>query len=81
MLAIGSPFDLRSTITAGIVSAKGRSLKALPSQFSLESFIQTDAAVNPGNSGGALVNTKGELVGINTRSPFRRRSSRKWSST
>ena len=66
VLAIGSPFDLRSTITAGIVSAKGRSLKALPSQFSLESFIQTDAAVNPGNSGGALVNTKGELVGINT---------------
>ena len=66
VLAIGSPFDLRSTITAGIVSAKGRSLKALPSQFSLESFIQTDAAVNPGNSGGALVNTRGELVGINT---------------
>ena len=54
VLAIGSPFDLQSTITAGIVSAKGRSLKALPSQFSLESFIQTDAAVNPGNSGGAL---------------------------
>lgn len=66
VLAIGSPYGLQSTITAGIVSAKGRSLKALPSQYSLESFIQTDAAVNPGNSGGALVNTKGELVGINT---------------
>lgn len=66
VLAIGSPYGLQSTITAGIVSAKGRSLKALPSQYSLESFIQTDAAVNPGNSGGALVNTRGELVGINT---------------
>lgn len=66
VLAIGSPYNLQSTITAGIVSAKGRSLKALPNQYSLESFIQTDAAVNPGNSGGALVNTKGELVGINT---------------
>jgi glycosyltransferase involved in cell wall biosynthesis len=57
---------LRSTITAGIVSAKGRSLPDMSGEFKIESFIQTDAAVNPGNSGGALVNTKGELVGINT---------------
>ena len=66
MLAIGSPYGLTNTITAGIVSAKGRNLDALQSQYRLESFIQTDAAVNPGNSGGALVNAKGELVGINT---------------
>ena len=66
VLAIGSPFDLPSTITAGIVSAKARNLGAIPNDFSIESFIQTDAAVNPGNSGGALVNTHGELVGINT---------------
>lgn len=66
VLAIGSPFDLQSTITAGIVSAKSRSLGAIPNQYRVESFIQTDAAVNPGNSGGALVNTRGELVGINT---------------
>ena len=69
VLAIGSPYNLRSTITAGIVSAKARSLGALsnnPEDFSIESFIQTDAAVNPGNSGGALVNARGELVGINT---------------
>ncbi len=66
VLAIGSPFDLQSTITAGIVSAKARSLGAIPNEFRIESFIQTDAAVNPGNSGGALVNTHGELVGINT---------------
>ncbi len=66
VLAIGSPYDLRSTITAGIVSAKGRSLPDMSGEFKIESFIQTDAAVNPGNSGGALVNTKGELVGINT---------------
>ena len=69
VLAIGSPYNLQSTITAGIVSAKARSLGALsndPEDFSIESFIQTDAAVNPGNSGGALVNTRGELVGINT---------------
>lgn len=66
VLAIGSPFDLRSTITAGIVSAKARQLGAIPNDFRIESFIQTDAAVNPGNSGGALVNTHGELVGINT---------------
>lgn len=66
VLAIGNPYDLQSTVTAGIISAKGRSLDVIPSQFSIESFIQTDAAVNPGNSGGALVNTKGELIGINT---------------
>ncbi len=66
VLAIGSPFDLRQTITAGIVSAKARTLGVIPSEFRIESFIQTDAAVNPGNSGGALVNTHGELVGINT---------------
>lgn len=66
VLAIGSPYELQSTITAGIVSAKARRLGTIPNNFSIESFIQTDAAVNPGNSGGALVNTKGELVGINT---------------
>ena len=66
VLAIGSPYDLRSTITAGIVSAKGRSMPNYDGQFRVESFIQTDAAVNPGNSGGALVNAAGELVGINT---------------
>ena len=66
VLAIGSPFDLQSTITAGIVSAKARNLGVIPNDFSIEAFIQTDAAVNPGNSGGALVNTHGELVGINT---------------
>ncbi len=67
VLAIGSPLgeQLRSTITAGIVSAKGRSMSS-GGEFKIESFIQTDAAVNPGNSGGALVNKKGELVGINT---------------
>ena len=66
VLAIGSPYNLQSTITAGIVSAKARQLDVIPSEFRIESFIQTDAAVNPGNSGGALVNTRGELVGINT---------------
>ncbi|MDR2882763.1 MAG: trypsin-like peptidase domain-containing protein [Alistipes sp.] len=70
VLAIGNPYDLHSTVTAGIVSAKGRSLGAIQSgagaNSGIESFIQTDAAVNPGNSGGALVNTAGELVGINT---------------
>lgn len=65
VLAIGSPYDLRSTITAGIVSAKGRSMPN-DGEFRIESFIQTDAAVNPGNSGGALVNKAGELVGVNT---------------
>lgn len=66
VLAIGSPYDMRSTITAGIVSAKGRTMPNYDGQFKIESFIQTDAAVNPGNSGGALVNINGELVGINT---------------
>ena len=64
VLAVGNPFNLTSTVTAGIVSAKARSL-SLMSRFGIEAYIQTDAAVNPGNSGGALVNTKGELVGIN----------------
>ncbi len=66
VLAVGNPFNLTSTVTAGIVSAKGRNIHILDGQpFPLESFIQTDAAVNPGNSGGALVNTNGELIGIN----------------
>ncbi|HOI28040.1 MAG TPA: Do family serine endopeptidase [Paludibacteraceae bacterium] len=66
VLAVGNPFNLTSTVTAGIVSAKARSINILNSDMKIESFIQTDAAVNPGNSGGALVNTRGELVGINT---------------
>lgn len=70
-LAVGNPFNLTSTVTAGIISAKGRNINIFennPSQglFPIESFIQTDAAVNPGNSGGALVNTDGALIGINT---------------
>jgi Do/DeqQ family serine protease len=71
VLAVGNPFNLTSTVTAGIVSAKGRDINILGDNpysniSSIESFIQTDAAVNPGNSGGALVNTSGELIGINT---------------
>jgi len=66
VLAIGNPYEFRSTVTAGIVSAKGRNINILGGGSSIESFIQTDAAVNPGNSGGALVNLNGELVGINT---------------
>ena len=66
VLAVGNPFNLTSTVTAGIVSAKARNIGINTAEFSVESFIQTDAAVNPGNSGGALVNQKGELVGINT---------------
>lgn len=71
VLAVGNPFNLTSTVTAGIVSAKARNINLLSERSGkdivpIESFIQTDAAVNPGNSGGALVNTKGELVGINT---------------
>ncbi len=69
VLAIGNPFEFRSTVTAGIVSATGRNINILRdpnNNLQIESFIQTDAAVNPGNSGGALVNLRGELVGINT---------------
>jgi len=66
VLAVGNPFNLASTVTAGIVSAKGRNINILSDQYAIESFIQTDAAVNPGNSGGALVNVDGDLVGINT---------------
>jgi len=63
VLAVGNPYNLTSTVTAGIISAKGRDLEG---NSSIDSFLQTDAAVNPGNSGGALVNTRGELIGINT---------------
>ncbi len=66
VLAVGNPFNLTSTVTAGIISAKGRDINIIDEQSAIESFLQTDAAVNPGNSGGALVNTLGELVGINT---------------
>lgn len=66
VLAVGNPFNLTSTVTAGIVSAKGRNINILKDAAPIESFIQTDAAVNPGNSGGALVNLNGDLVGINT---------------
>jgi serine protease Do len=72
VLAVGNPFNLNSTVTAGIISAKGRNINILEHNTTqgglapIESFLQTDAAVNPGNSGGALVNTSGELVGINT---------------
>jgi serine protease Do len=65
-LAVGNPFNLNSTVTAGIISAKGRNNILNGNKRPIESFIQTDAAVNPGNSGGALVNTEGELIGINT---------------
>jgi serine protease Do len=66
VIAVGNPFSLSSTVTAGIVSAKGRRINIVEDKFPIESFIQTDAAINPGNSGGALVNKNGELVGINT---------------
>ena len=66
VLAVGNPFNLTSTVTAGIVSARGRSLGLLDNQYRIESFIQTDAALNQGNSGGALVNVVGELIGITT---------------
>jgi Do/DeqQ family serine protease len=66
VLAVGNPFNLNSTVTAGIVSAKTRRIDIIQADLGIESFIQTDAAVNPGNSGGALVNIKGELIGINT---------------
>jgi serine protease Do len=71
VLAVGNPYNLTSTVTAGIISAKGRNIDILPNEpskniYPIESYIQTDAAVNPGNSGGALVNTDGQLVGINS---------------
>lgn len=66
VLAVGNPLDLTSTVTAGIVSAKGRSLELLPDRDAIEAFIQTDAAVNPGNSGGALIDAEGRFLGINT---------------
>lgn len=66
VLAVGNPFDLTSTVTAGIISAKGRSIRILGGGDAIEAFIQTDAAVNPGNSGGALIDTDGRLLGINT---------------
>lgn len=66
VLAVGNPFNLASTVTAGIISAKGRNININKSSHAIESFIQTDAVVNPGNSGGALVNTRGELIGINS---------------
>lgn len=66
VLAVGNPFNLNSTVTAGIVSAKARNINILREQYAVESFIQTDAAINPGNSGGALVNLDGNLIGINT---------------
>ena len=66
VLAVGNPFNLTSTVTAGIISAKARNLGLNGNRMSIESFLQTDAAVNPGNSGGALVDTKGRLIGINT---------------
>ncbi|MBD0255263.1 MAG: trypsin-like peptidase domain-containing protein [Cytophagales bacterium] len=66
VLAVGNPFDLASTVTAGIISAKARSIHIREDNSGIESFLQTDAAVNPGNSGGALVNLSGDLVGINT---------------
>lgn len=66
VLAVGNPMGLNSTVTAGIVSAKGRNINILKEKFAVESFIQTDAAINPGNSGGALVNLDGGLIGVNT---------------
>lgn len=66
VLAVGNPFNLNSTVTAGIVSAKTRKIDIIHKDLAIESFIQTDAAVNQGNSGGALVNTRGELIGINS---------------
>lgn len=66
VLAVGNPLNLQRTVTAGIISAKGRILNVVNSNFPIESFIQTDAAINPGNSGGALVNSQGQLIGINT---------------
>lgn len=66
VMAIGNPFNLNSTVTAGIISAKGRNINIIDDQSAIEAFIQTDAAINPGNSGGALIDLNGELIGINT---------------
>jgi serine protease Do len=66
VLAVGNPFNISSTVTAGIISAKGRSMSIIEDDYRIESFIQTDASVNRGNSGGALVNLKGQMIGINT---------------
>ena len=66
VLAVGNPYELSSTVTAGIISARGRDIDIIDRRGALESFLQTDAAINPGNSGGALVDTRGEVVGINT---------------
>ena len=66
VLAVGNPYNLASTVTAGIISARGRDIGIIDDRNAIESFIQTDAAINPGNSGGALVNTQGRLIGINT---------------
>ena len=66
VLAVGNPYSLYSTVTAGIVSAKARNININPEKFAIESFIQTDAAINPGNSGGALVDLDGRIVGINS---------------
>lgn len=66
VIAVGNPFNLNSTVTAGIISAKGRDINLLTNPHAIESFIQTDAAINSGNSGGALVNIEGDLIGINT---------------
>lgn len=66
VLAVGNPMRLPFTVTAGIISAKGRNIDIIPGSYSIESFIQTDAAINPGNSGGPLINLSGEVIGINT---------------
>jgi serine protease Do len=66
VLAVGNPLNLRSTVTAGIISAEGRDIDIIRGNFSVENFIQTDAAINPGNSGGALVNLDGQVIGVNT---------------
>ncbi len=66
VMAVGNPFNLNSTVTSGIVSAKGRNINIFKQKYAIESFIQTDAAINPGNSGGALTNAMGDLIGINT---------------
>ena len=66
VLAVGNPYNLSSTVTAGIISAKGRDINIINARNAIESFIQTDAAINPGNSGGALVDTDGKVIGINT---------------